>query len=757
MALASFSLPIDIPWQRIAFSRDMMDKKACDRELPLRWRSSVAVFEYQPPDDQQRTDGFIVSYLKVACTITGYQAEGSEIRIRERLGRSGWDKDDLTDKLGEAAAKYYACYGAMLEVVVAPHAGDDRFGLAEYPYFADFDPKKRELFEIVTETGETMSRSLEDVNVRLGQTTLQSHEVRDTTNLAGEVSGMYGSASGSNIAARGSASNESGTTDLNQQTTENVRTTDAAREARETFSHTTQLSQMYHQLNSYHLGTNRAAFFVLPRPHTVQSSATFVNGPREIEGVQEFMLVVVRPREMESFCVEAYLETAHLTGKPILDEGQTETELTLHVETPDTNRQVGSRTSTRYPDYVIDTKRGPQGWPPGAEPHGDTGGYRLGPVNITMNGGYTFIVGKETVTVNGYAEGLKVQHPPETFGSALDLTATVYLKKKVPTIDGYLPGLMITGRSVCSCSTLELSKARISDQYVVFEKSLDNDETQPLGERDSMSIGKANRMGANLKRELLESVSSADRYPRGTVGLLDTQLIAGMLGTHIRHADREVNPRLMDLPGINKEVARRVTQYAPTITRSELLEMPLVQQVEKFALSFDEAVGLRRTLSDLREPKGSPPMPQRHELAVPLVIGMQLYEARAALATAGLLFGGMTQVDSPLPSGSVIAQEPQAGTVVETTKEITVQVASGLSVRLPNVMGSGLLEAACSLRDAGLRREPTVEGKPVPNAVVVGMEPPAGTLIMPSSAVTIRLEHRKHASRLPKGKRRPRG
>src|SRR6266516_2241106 len=160
MTIATFSVPIDIPWQRIAFSEDMMDRLACDRELPLRWRSSVAVFQYEPPKDQQRTDNFRVTYLKVSCTITGFQDDGKEIRIRERLNRSDWKYKDLTDSLTEKASKYHDCYGAMLEVVVSPVAGDDRFTLAEYPYFADFDPKKRELYEQVTETGEVMSRSL---------------------------------------------------------------------------------------------------------------------------------------------------------------------------------------------------------------------------------------------------------------------------------------------------------------------------------------------------------------------------------------------------------------------------------------------------------------------------------------------------------------------------------------------------------------------------------------------------------------------
>ena len=30
MAITTFSLPIDIPWQRIALSHDMIDRVACD-------------------------------------------------------------------------------------------------------------------------------------------------------------------------------------------------------------------------------------------------------------------------------------------------------------------------------------------------------------------------------------------------------------------------------------------------------------------------------------------------------------------------------------------------------------------------------------------------------------------------------------------------------------------------------------------------------------------------------------------------------
>src|SRR5207245_652882 len=82
---------------------------------------------------------------------------------------------------------------------------------------------------------------------------------------------------------------------------------------RENQSTTTNLSQMYNLLTGYHAGTNRAVFLMLPRPHTLQPTdhRTFVQGLRMIEGLQDFFLIVSRPRQMSALCIEASLETGH--------------------------------------------------------------------------------------------------------------------------------------------------------------------------------------------------------------------------------------------------------------------------------------------------------------------------------------------------------------------------------------------------------------------------------------------------------------
>jgi len=87
----------------------------------------------------------------------------------------------------------------------------------------------------------------------------------------------------------------------------------ASQERSEKQSTSTQISQLYNLLSAYHLGTNRAVFFMLPRPHMLPPTnrRTFVQGVRSIEGIQEFFLIVSRPNSMEGICVEARLDTGH--------------------------------------------------------------------------------------------------------------------------------------------------------------------------------------------------------------------------------------------------------------------------------------------------------------------------------------------------------------------------------------------------------------------------------------------------------------
>lgn len=318
MSNFKLNLPTDIPWERICVTEDMIDRNVCDDRLPAKWQTSLAVFKYRPEDEFQLFPKYRITYLKVSATITGYQPLDDEIQ-----GNIDWDGVDVSTIPGlkDLLKSYNPCHGAILQVVIAPSEESATVTPDKYPFFMDFEPKKRELYEMATDTKEKQSRSLESLNLTKSAATTQSMEIMDVDMGGG---GFGASASGGQGSPGGSfqysaPNGQWGTRRLNADESLASRSSDVGQEKRETFSYTTQISQMYHLLDSYHLGTNRVVFFIQPRPHTLEEPSGFVRGPRPVDGIQEFFLIVAQLKEQKDFCVSLRLDTSHLTKIPILD------------------------------------------------------------------------------------------------------------------------------------------------------------------------------------------------------------------------------------------------------------------------------------------------------------------------------------------------------------------------------------------------------------------------------------------------------
>jgi hypothetical protein len=279
----------------------MMTQSACDEDRPPRWRSSIAAFRYDPADDYQPYNDAVISYVKFVVTIGPYQPE--ELSV---ASPGGFVPPELIDKVEET----YPCYGALLQASVSPTKDDEtKYDLNHYPYFIECEPKKREIYEQVSDTGEVLIGSVGSTSIGKSATDTFSGQ---NYNLDMGGSGSFGLGWGL-ISGGGGQSGQTGTVSGITTQTSDVTTTDTSTERRETMSHATQLTQMYNLLQSFHLGTNRVIFLIEPRPHVRQVDSTFYSGPREIEGVQEFLLIVVRPKAMKDFCLGALLETAHIT------------------------------------------------------------------------------------------------------------------------------------------------------------------------------------------------------------------------------------------------------------------------------------------------------------------------------------------------------------------------------------------------------------------------------------------------------------
>ncbi len=67
------------------------------------------------------------------------------------------------------------------------------------------------------------------------------------------------------------------------------------------------------------MGTNRALFFVAPRPHPAEEPSGFFRTPRRLDGIQEFFLIVSQPERQEFPCLSVRLDTSHLTTASTYD------------------------------------------------------------------------------------------------------------------------------------------------------------------------------------------------------------------------------------------------------------------------------------------------------------------------------------------------------------------------------------------------------------------------------------------------------
>ena len=301
MTIPSLTPPQDITWKRMAFSRDMVDTDFGNMAFPPKWRTSLSVYYYVVPEEET-VDAYPESrvvYLKLSCSITGWNPSEELVEAKKIASESDW-WDDLQKSIWDViegsswASKYWGCHGAIMQIGVFPSGADHQVGPDDYPYIMDFEPKKRELYETVSEGTEVLSGSSESINLLKGSTSTKGVTLEGGWSPPLNLGGWGVKASGS----------------LSKTTVENL-TTDSSRENRETKSHSTTFSQLYQLFNGYHLGTNRAVFVVAPRPHTVDSSFNLIDGERKLEGIQDMFLVITMPRSLKGFCIHASIDTGH--------------------------------------------------------------------------------------------------------------------------------------------------------------------------------------------------------------------------------------------------------------------------------------------------------------------------------------------------------------------------------------------------------------------------------------------------------------
>ena len=132
---------------------------------------------------------------------------------------------------------------------------------------------------------------------------------------------------------------------------------------------------------------------------------------------------------------------------------------------------------------------------------------------------------------------------------------------------------------------------------------------------------------------------------------------------------------------------------------------------------------------------GPPPVP------VPNVVGLTQSAASTALTAATLTTGAVTQATSPtVPAGSVISQNPVAGTLVAPGTAVTLVVSSGPPpVAVPNVVSLSQSAASSALTAATLTTGAVTQASSptAPAGTVISQNPVAATLVPAGTPVAL--------------------
>ena len=128
-------------------------------------------------------------------------------------------------------------------------------------------------------------------------------------------------------------------------------------------------------------------------------------------------------------------------------------------------------------------------------------------------------------------------------------------------------------------------------------------------------------------------------------------------------------------------------------------------------------------------------------ISIPNVVGDTQAAATSAITGAGLTAGAVTmQSSATVAAGSVISQNPAAGTSVATGTAVALVVSSGPgTVSVPNVIGDTQAAATSAITGAGLTAGAVTmqSSATVAAGNVIGQNPAAGTSVAAGTAVAL--------------------
>ncbi|MGH8549812.1 MAG: PASTA domain-containing protein [Methylococcales bacterium] len=260
------------------------------------------------------------------------------------------------------------------------------------------------------------------------------------------------------------------------------------------------------------------------------------------------------------------------------------------------------------------------------------------------------------------------------------------------------------------------------------------------------AVSDGNQAGATLQRnsilayrQSLAKVMQADAD--NSDALLQELQNLGVQNTSLTVADVSAFQSDIAANGFSPAVQEAFRQLGvtdpmiDTIRNMIINESPANLAVDTFS-SLQSAANIANSLvTVLVVPSGPAPV------SVPDVVGQTQAAAQTAITSAGLTVGTVTQqASNTVPSGSVIRQNPAAGTSVAAGSAVNLVVSSGPApVSVPNVVGQTQAAAQTAITGAGLTVGTVTQqaSNTVPSGSVISQNPAAGASVAAGSTVDL--------------------
>jgi hypothetical protein len=359
-----------------------------------------------------------------------------------------------------------------------------------------------------------------------------------------------------------------------------------------------------------HVGTNRALFLLLARPHVLQPTdfRTFVQGLRAIEGVQEFFVIVSRPQDMEGLCVEASLETGHfpedtaiIQPEPEYDESSEDFPVNQTAKSGLISKECKDFEVpyTVAGGWIVDRRpeRGPDPGHPGLKMIEDRSN---GQAKDSLHDYNYLPTGDGTVTVSGGICGSRV---PFSDDAKFDRTYRVFTRSEQPKPSHAEPHadvgrLVITWRELCVCFRSKNACPEVMPRPGRHDPDGRSIVAEPVIRINRTLLESRTRGGARgpamkaflrqVENLMANSWRLPGRYPPGTVGFLDTDFFKDQVAKVTPHDIlRTPLNRAADVP------ARLQQAFGERATVGDVLALDLATLARRAGISIAQARDLR--------------------------------------------------------------------------------------------------------------------------------------------------------------------